>query len=166
MTSSARPPTDGDWTRWSQDAAEQIQQRAEALMAEHGLGAGASYRWDLTRGRITFETGDGGPDSEVSFDVEVVGTRMRDVFVWGWANPSLPAAATTRIDAVRQFGAAHDLRLLTEPEVPAQPAEALEMLAIAARVLDADGVWIESAGSLTDAQGVDHEEDLYFLLFA
>ena len=155
------PPADGDWQRWSEGVALAVQARAEALMAKHALLEGTPYGWDLQDATILFETPGEEVEDSLTFGLQVAGTRAGGVFTWGWANPGLPAIATNDLDAVRVFGAAHDLPLLTQAEVPADPSEALEMLAIAAHVLDADGVWIEPASAAED-----REEDLYLLLFS
>lgn len=154
------PPSDGDWQRWSEEVALSVQARAQALMAKYALLEGTPYGWDLQEATLLFETPGEEVEDSLTFGLQVVGTRVRDVFTWGWANPSLPAIATKDLEAVRAFGAAHALPLLTEAEVSADPSEALEMLAIAAHVLNADGVWIEPASTVDD-----REEDLYFLLF-
>jgi hypothetical protein len=154
------PPSDGDWQRWSEGVALEVQARAEALMAKHALLEGTPYGWDLQDATILFETPGEEVEDSLTFGLQVVGTRAHGVFTWGWANPGLPAIATSELEAVRAFGAAHDLPLLTEAEVPADASEALEMLAIAAHVLNADGVWIEPASTADD-----RDADLYFLLF-
>src|SRR5207237_2146868 len=60
-----------------------------------------------------------------------------------------PLAAQDRLLDVRAFGATHGLDLLTTAEWPAERAEGLEMLAVAGRVPDADGVFVESVSDLT-----------------
>jgi hypothetical protein len=49
----------------------------------------------------------------------------------------------------------HDLDMLITPALSGGRAEGLEALAIAGRVLDAEGVWVDEAGDLT----------LFFALF-
>jgi hypothetical protein len=46
------------------------------------------------------------------------------------------------------FGVTHDLPLLTMPEWPGGRAEGLEMLAVAGRIQDASGGFIDTAGDL------------------
>jgi hypothetical protein len=60
-----------------------------------------------------------------------------------------------RLHAVRAFGARHGLALLTDPEWTGGRAEGLEMLAVAGRILDAEGTWVDADDDLT----------LFFLLF-
>jgi hypothetical protein len=53
------------------------------------------------------------------------------------------------LDLVRAFGELHDLPLLTTPEWPGGRAEGLEMLAIAGRIQDASGGFVDADGDLT-----------------
>jgi hypothetical protein len=81
----------------------------------------------------------------------VVGTasaRERS-FLWGWANESLPAAVTSALLPVRRFGEEHDLGLLLSPEIPGGRAEGLECAAIAGRIQDAEGVFVDTCGDIT-----------------
>ena len=146
-------PADGDWGRWSREAVAQLKERGDALRARHGLANSTSYHWDLATPSIRFEP-EGGP---VSFRIQCVGTvsNHEGTFLWGWANDGLPAVGTQDLHIVREFGEAHQLGLLTDAEWAGGHGEALEMLAIAGRVLDADGFWIEP----------DDDGAIYFVLF-
>lgn len=134
-------PADGDWSRWIQEAVTQLDERGHALRARHGLKDGTAYHWDLATPSIRHEPEAG----SVAFRIQCVGTvsNHEGTFRWGWANDSLPAAGTRDLHRVRALGEAHQLGLLTEAEWAGGHAEALAMLAIAGRVLDADGFWIE-----------------------
>jgi uncharacterized protein DUF6882 len=114
---------------------------------------GAPYVWNLDTATITFN----GRSSRVLADLCVVGTasKAEASFLWAWANEALPAKARRAIDQVREFGRQNDLALLTTAELPGARSEGLEALAIAGRVLNADGVLIDESGDLT----------LFFALF-
>jgi hypothetical protein len=71
------------------------------------------------------------------------GTVSGDSFLWAWANDSIPAVAKASLEHVRQFGLDHDLSLLTEPCAPGGLSQGKECLAIAARLLDANGIWFD-----------------------
>ena len=146
-------PESTDWSAWSREAVTLMQDRNRDWIARFGLEK-APYNWDLERATITF-TRDG--DSAVVADICVIGSAAESTrtFLWGWANDALPAAALARLDAVREFGQSHDLGLLTDAEWPGGRAEGLEMLAVAGRILGAEGAWVDTSGDLT----------LFFLLF-
>jgi hypothetical protein len=114
---------------------------------------GAPYLFDLSTATIAFER----PSTRVVADLCVVGTvsETEGSFLWAWANPAIPVEAKRGIEKVRAFGLEHDLGLLIEPEMSGGRAEGLEALAIAGRVLDADGAWVDEGSDLT----------LFFLLF-
>ena len=129
-----------DWAAWSREAVAAMQARNDAWPARYGLEK-ASYRWDLDRGEIVFTSS----QSTVIAKATVVGTTsdVSGTFLWSWANPELSGAAVHRIDEVQTFGARHTLPLLAEPEWPGARAEGLEAAAIAGRILDAPGLFID-----------------------
>ena len=47
-----------------------------------------------------------------------------------------------------EFGTLHDLPLLTQAEWPGGEAESKEMVAVAGRILDPEGIWIDRSGDL------------------
>lgn len=136
-----------DWAAWSREAVALAQERNRTWVDGFGL-AGALYRWDLEAATFTFER-DGG--TAVVADLCIIGTASASEgsFLWAWANDALPAEAHRRLEEVRKFGQQHELGLLTTPTWPGGRAEGLEMLAIAARVLDGEGTWVDTSGDLT-----------------
>jgi hypothetical protein len=135
-----------DWVAWSREAVRLMQERNAAWQQRFGLSE-CPFQWDINTATITFRR----DTDEVSASVCVVGTTSvaESTFLWGWANENVPPMARRYLEKVREFGARHQLQLLTTPEFPGGPAEALEMLAIAGRVLNAEGVFIHSVGDLT-----------------
>jgi hypothetical protein len=124
-----------NWGAWSREAVSLMAARTRELLARNELAMGSEYWWDLDAGTIVI----GG----VTFPLTTVGTAVGDSFLWSWANEAIPETGKAGIDKVRQFGVAHDLGLLAEPCAPGGLAQAKECLAIAGRVLDASGIWID-----------------------
>jgi hypothetical protein len=135
-----------DWARWSRESVALFQARNRDWLSRFDLGA-QPYRFDLDTAALTFDRG----SDLVVADLTVIGTTSRSegTFLWSWANESLPPIATSLATRVRSFGEDNDLPLLTRPEWPAARPEALEMLAISARVLDADGCFVHDSGDVT-----------------
>jgi len=102
--------------------------------------AGAPYFWDLNTATIAFDR-----SSSVVADFCAIGTvsKAEGTFLWAWANETIPTEAKRGLEKVRAFGLEHDLGLLIMPELAGGRAEGLEALAIAGRVLQADGVWVD-----------------------
>jgi hypothetical protein len=88
---------------------------------------------------------------EVVADICVVGSVSvsEGTFRWGWANAAIPQHARRGLEHVREFGERNSLELLTTPQWPGGRPEGLEMAAIAARVLDCQGVWVDTSGDVT-----------------
>jgi hypothetical protein len=122
-----------------------MQRRNETWQARHQLH-GAAFHWDLENASIRFEGG----TRRVVADITVVGTvaESHGTFLWAWAN-TFPPRAMQGLDAVREFGRVNDLGLLTTAEWPGGRAELLEMIAVAGRILDGDGVFVDTLGDVT-----------------
>jgi hypothetical protein len=125
-----------DWAAWSRDSVAQLSARARDLLARHSLAEGAPYRWDLETAALTI--------GDTSFALVTIGTVVNGSFRWSWANDSIPPGAKVGIDTVRQFGLDNELALLIESCTPGGLPQGHECLAIAARILDADGCWIDA----------------------
>jgi hypothetical protein len=124
-----------DWAAWSRESVALMSRRTTELLRRHAVPEGCACRWDLDAGRLDI----GG----VSFLLVTVGTVSGDSFLWAWANDAIPAAARRGLDAVRAFGAEHQLSLLTGPGFGGGLAQLKECVAISGRVLNAAGVWID-----------------------
>jgi len=139
--------TDTDWTEWSREAKRLMQDRTDAWQGEWQVNDGTPYRWTLDPPELVFERS---RDLLVAH-VTVVGTRSQSegTFLWAWANEAMPDAALADLDQVRAFGAKHELTLVIDAEWPGGHAESLEALMIAARLLDAKGVFVDDTGDVT-----------------
>lgn len=135
-----------DWAAWSREAVQMMQQRNAAWLSRFQL-ASSPYRWDRTTGTITFKRATGSVVADAVF-VGTASTRDRS-FLWSWANDQTSEVDRARVASVRAFGAANDLSMLTLPEWPGGRPQALEALAIAGRVLDAEGVFVDEHDGLT-----------------
>lgn len=139
-------PEEQDWASWSRESVQLMQARNAAFNEKFDL-KGRPYRWNLDHAQIAFPF----HDHAVVADLCVVGSvsECEGTFLWAWANETLDDRARERLHEVRAFGDKHDLSLLTTAEWQGGRSEGLEMLAIAGRLLDAEGVWIDSNGGLT-----------------
>jgi hypothetical protein len=132
-----------DWSLWSQEAVAAVADLNDRWVNEYQL-SGARYFWNLDEGRITFHVGERAVEARIC----VVGSVADGVFQWGWADESMPVSVTRELDRLRAFGEENDLPLLTTPEFPGGSAQGKECVAIAARVLGSDGVFIDQDGDV------------------
>ncbi len=123
-----------------------MQARNEAWITRFELQR-APYRWDLGTAELFFERA----ADRVVADICLVGTTSvaEGTFLWAWANDTIPAVARQGLELVRRFGEVHDLPLLVTPEWPGSRADGLEMLAIAGRIQDASGGFVDQEGDVT-----------------
>jgi hypothetical protein len=135
-----------DWSVWSKDSVALMQQRNEEWRQKFELEH-ATYFWDLETAEIGFTT----TNRRVIADMCVAGTvsHSEGTFLWGWANESLPALSIAGLETVRAFGEEHDLELLTSSSLPGGRAQGLECVAIAGRLQNAAGVFIDPLDDVT-----------------
>jgi hypothetical protein len=136
-----------DWAAWSRESVQLMKERNQSWPDRLGVAVDAPYRWDLDAGTLRFERSLG----QLVARICLVGTasECEGTFLWSWANESIPEAAKRGLQGVHQFGTDHSLSLLTTPEFPGGRPEGLEMLAIAGRLLDAEGIFIDRSGDVT-----------------
>ena len=136
-----------DWGEWSREAVARLQERNDAWTTRFAIPERASYHWDLHRGALVLARA----EDVVVADLLLVGTASAatGTFRWAWAEAELPTSMQRRLDEVRSFGHEHYLPLLVEAEWPGGRAEGLEMLAVAGRVLDAEGSWVDQQDATT-----------------
>jgi hypothetical protein len=133
-----------DWSLWSQEAVAAVADLNDRWVDEYQL-KGARYFWNLDEGHITFHVGERAVEATICF----VGSAADSVFRWGWADETIPASVTRELDRLRMFGEENDLPLLTTTELNGGSAQGNECVAIAARVLGSDGVFIDQDGDVT-----------------
>jgi hypothetical protein len=139
-------PESTDWDAWTRDAQRLMQERNEAWRNRFALRE-EPHRWDLQTGTLRFER----TDDDVVAEARLVGTASESegTFLWSWANEGLPRRARTGLELVREFGRQHGLPLLDTPDFRCGRAQGTAMLATAARILDADGLFVDRGGDVT-----------------
>ncbi|MFJ1935285.1 DUF6882 domain-containing protein [Kitasatospora sp. NPDC088160] len=151
-----------DHSRWEGVviAARERARSRQALMVERfGLSGDVQYHWSMDDARITWSRRrKWSRKSEVFLTgrLTMIGSvsLARQTWLWSWANESRPPAVLGDIERVRRFGEDNDFPVLPWPGFDSHPELVAEARMVAASVLDADGLWVES----TD------DTELHFLL--
>lgn len=128
------------WRSFVQNCTEALQVKQERLEREYSLGRYKRWDWDQRRAELVFSN-DGVP--AVVATTELVGSvsMQSGTWLWSWANSSTLESVRSRIEAVYDVGESKDFPYLTVPQWPAETVDGWEMAAVAAHVLDADGVY-------------------------
>jgi hypothetical protein len=123
-----------------------MQERNAAWVRSYNL-EGRAYRWSFDEARLVFRS----ESDEVLCDICTIGTvsRSEGTFCWAWANDAIPCRARRGLARVREFGEVHGLESLIKPQWPGGRPDGLEMAAVAGRILDSDGIWIEEERDVT-----------------
>jgi hypothetical protein len=146
MNANARPLGEAGphWGAWGRAALRLMDARNAAFVARHGL-AGRTARWSLDEPRLAFVL----EGEDVVTDLCAIGSARAGIFRWAWADGAIPPQARRDLEKVREFGELAALDALVAPVWPAGQVEALELAAVAARVLYAEAVWVGATGGTT-----------------
>jgi hypothetical protein len=115
-----------------------LKERMERARKEFGLDAAPQFAWHPWRGELVFSN-QGAP--KVVARIQVVGSLgvKGNVWTWGWARPDLLPSIRQGALRVRQYGEEHGVPFLIQPKWPAVEADGTQMMAIACKLLDAQG---------------------------
>ena len=124
-----------DWGAWIRETDELIATRTRELFERHAIPLGCDYYCDLHASAMVLD--------DVTFPMTVGGTVVGSSFLWAWADDTIPHTAKAGLERVRQFGVENGLAMLTDERAHGGLGRAKECVAIAARVLDAQGIWLD-----------------------
>src|SRR5580704_10368022 len=129
-------------------------ERQSATYAAFGLDYSMQYHWDIERAEMVFSS-TGVPVARA--DLQFVGGIAGRPRTWlcGWANNSIPAAATARLVEVRRYGEEQRFDLLTRPEWEPQGDDGHDMMIGSACILGAPAFFHDHVGDAA----------LYFVLY-
>lgn len=142
---------DEEYRALAAESAEYLEERQDSLETAFGLDSLTHVEWSQETGRITFADTVGAAPKVVA-DLQFVGSvsKKDGTWLWAWDNPSIRDERKEAARRVRAYGERYGISRLTEAQWPAAEKDGWEMAAIAARVLDARGVYrTEDADSFT-----------------
>jgi hypothetical protein len=120
-------------------------ERQPATYAEFGLDYSMQYHWDTERAEMVFSS-KGAPVARAALQfVGSIAGRPR-TWLWGWANDSIPPAATARLAEVRRYGEEQGFDRLTRPEWGPQGDDGHDVMIVAAGILGASAFFHDHAG--------------------
>jgi hypothetical protein len=125
--------------RWSSlvaNARAMMAERQPATFAEFGIDYSMQYHWDTERAEIVFKSkGTVLVRARLQFLGSIAGRPP--TWLWGWANDSIPAAATARLVEVRRYGEEHGFDKLTRPEWVPEGEDGHNVMIVSACILGA-----------------------------
>ncbi len=138
---------DERWAVLVAGARAMLAERQPATYARFGLDYSMQYEWSTDSAEIVFSS-EGVP--VVRAGLQFVGSisRREGTWLWGWANASIPEAASRRLSAVREYGREHDFPKLTEPEWVPEGDDGHDVMLVSASILDAPAFFHDHVGGL------------------
>jgi len=134
-------------------ARERAGVRQASMVERFGLSGDVQYHWSMDEARMSWSRGGA---VFLTGRITMIGSVSvpRQTWLWSWANDSLPRLVLGEIELVRRYGEANDFPVLPWKGFKYHPDLVAEARVVAASVLDAEGMWTETAD----------EVQLHFLL--
>lgn len=128
------------WTHFVDECSEELDAKQDEMFAEYDLEGLDDWKLDLDAGQLTFSKEE---TPRVLATVEVVGSisTVSDTWLWSWAHFGIADSVKASTLTVRRFGESRGFLHLTVPKWPADEADAWNMSAVAAHLLNARGLY-------------------------
>jgi hypothetical protein len=120
-------------------------ERQPATYAEFGLDHTMQYHWDTERAEMVFSS-KGVPVARAALQFVGSLAGRPPTWLWGWANDSIPAAATVRLAEVRRYGEEQGFDKLTRPEWVPEDDDGHDVMIVSACILGAPAFFHDHAG--------------------
>ena len=135
------------WEAVVSAARERAAARQASMVERFGLSGDVQYRWSLDEARMTWSRGG---TVFLAGRITMIGgvSRSEQTWLWSWANDTLPRAVLGEIEQVRRYGEANDFPVLPWKGFAYHPELVAEARAVAAAVLDAEGLWTETTDNM------------------
>jgi hypothetical protein len=136
---------DERWVSLVAVARAMMAQRQPATYAQFGLDYSMQFKWDTERAEIMFSS-KGRP--VVRADLQFIGSiaGQERTWLWGWANDSIPRAATFRLAAIRDYGREQGFPKLTEPEWTPEGDDGHDVMIVSACILGSPAFFHDHVG--------------------
>jgi hypothetical protein len=127
---------DERWISLVEGARAMMGECQPATYAQFGLDFSMQYEWNLDRAELVFIS-KGSPI--VRADLQFLGsvTGRAGTWLWGWANESIPQAATNRLDEIRRYGEEQGFPKLTEAEWVPEGDDGHDVMLVSACIIGA-----------------------------
>jgi hypothetical protein len=131
----------GRWQKFVSTCCEEFHEKNDMLSETYSLGEHKRYDWDQEKGELIFSN-DGIPAVIAKIDFVGSFSSKSNTWLWAWANFHLLENVRLQVEKVREFGEAQGFPRLTTAKWVAEESDGWEMSAVAARVLDAKGIYL------------------------
>lgn len=146
-----RAAPSADFAKFAKDCAAELEQAQKKLAQKWDIQSCQSWELSQSEMTITFDKLKSG-QAKASARVQLIGTfnATLQAWEWGWANRSFEADLTRDVSKLKDYGTRHKLAKLTQRSWPkADEAECLELVAVAWKLLPAEGVFRAKVGGQT-----------------
>jgi hypothetical protein len=128
------------WDDLVSSCCAELEGKNERLWKRLALSSYGRWDWDQEQKMLIFSDQEG---RRILADINFVGSysSKSDTWLWSWANFSLLEGIRESVIAVRDFGEQQGFPALTVPKWPAKQEDGWHMASIAARLLNAEGVY-------------------------
>ena len=138
---------DARWEILVSGARAMMADRQSATLAKFGVNFSMQFEWNTERAEMVFS----------SMEIPIVRANLQFVgsiagkertWLWGWANKSVPTAATHRLSEVHKYGQDQGFQKLTQTEYVSEGDEGYDLMFVSASVLESQAVFCDSVGNM------------------
>jgi hypothetical protein len=109
--------------------------RQQKTCADFGVDFTTQYEWNVDRAELVFSrNGEPIVRANLQFLGSIAGPT--GTWLWGWANESIPMAATNRLMPIRQYGESQGFPKLTEREWTPSGDDGHDLMLVSASILE------------------------------
>lgn len=129
------------FAQFVEDARDYCRRTLEESRTQFGLGDYERYELDLKKGTLCFFDSEG--VAQIAAAIQAAGSwsPSSQTWLWSWENDSIPEISTQRMLAVKDFGLAEDLPMLSASFGSCREVEAWAMAATAGKILSSKGFY-------------------------
>jgi hypothetical protein len=122
------------------EAVHQLMALNEECEKAFKISSWPRWNYDLDEGTLTFSRNE---KPGIIASIQVVGSTSKSgkTWLWAWANSNFPSNVKDPVAAVRAFGDAEAIPILTEGSSPDDEHIGWEMTAVAAKILGSKGAY-------------------------
>lgn len=128
------------WNRFVDECSDELDAKQDQMFAEYDLENLDDWKLDLAAGQLTFLKEEK-PRVLATFVVVGSLSTVSETWLWSWAHFGIADSVKASTLAVRKFGESRGFLHLTVSKWPADEADAWNMSAVAAHLLDARGLY-------------------------
>lgn len=132
---------DEEFEQFVQEAADELDEKQDALTKQYKMGKWEDYFYDAPSGRLQFKDKTGAV--KVQAETIQIGSHSKksDTWQWSWAHKALPAGARKQSEELKKLFKLTGMEVFKQPTIEIDAGMAWELVAMCVKHLEAQGCY-------------------------